>query len=135
MFQENKAPQNLALRALRKISRYRVFSGPYFPVFSPNTGKYGQKKLRIRALFTQWGWSHFHKNQNVSFGMYMRKKYCISVQKKKRKSCRTFAVFDSLSATLRELIQMLRNVLSSFQLKDASLRYPAKIWFKKNILW
>ena len=24
-----------------KVSKYVVFSGPYFPVFSPNTGKYG----------------------------------------------------------------------------------------------
>ena len=23
-----------------KVSKYRVISGPYFPVFSPNTGKY-----------------------------------------------------------------------------------------------
>ena len=23
------------------MSKYRVISGPYFPVFSPNTGKYG----------------------------------------------------------------------------------------------
>ena len=23
-----------------KVSKYKVFSGPYFPVFSPNTGKY-----------------------------------------------------------------------------------------------
>ena len=24
-----------------KASKYGVFSGPYFPVFNPNTGKYG----------------------------------------------------------------------------------------------
>ena len=36
------------------------FYGPYFPtspylfVFSPNSGKYRQEKLRIRTLFTQW---------------------------------------------------------------------------------
>ena len=24
-----------------KVSKHRVISGPYFPVFSPNTGKYG----------------------------------------------------------------------------------------------
>ena len=35
--------------AARKVSKYGVFSGPYFPVFSPNTG---QKKLRI--------WDTFH---------------------------------------------------------------------------
>ena len=26
------------------MSKYRVFSGLYFPVFSPNTGKYGPEK-------------------------------------------------------------------------------------------
>ena len=28
----------------RKVSKYGVFSGPYFPVFSPNTAKYGPEK-------------------------------------------------------------------------------------------
>ena len=27
-----------------KLSKYGAFSGPYFPVFGQNTGKYGQKK-------------------------------------------------------------------------------------------
>ena len=27
-----------------KVSKYKVFSGPYFPVFNPNTGKYGPEK-------------------------------------------------------------------------------------------
>ena len=27
-----------------KVSKYGVFSGPYFPVFSPNTGKYGSER-------------------------------------------------------------------------------------------
>ena len=36
-----------------KSVRIRSFSGPYFPVFSPNAGKYGPKNLRIRTLFTQ----------------------------------------------------------------------------------
>ena len=31
----------------------RSFSGPYFPVFSPNMGKYGPEKHRIWTLFTQ----------------------------------------------------------------------------------
>ena len=26
------------------MSKYEVFSGPYFTVFNPNTGKYGQEK-------------------------------------------------------------------------------------------
>ena len=29
------------------MSKYGVFSGPYFPAFSPNTGKYRPGKLRI----------------------------------------------------------------------------------------
>ena len=32
------------LFTVRKVSKYEVFSGPYFPVFSPNTGKYGPEK-------------------------------------------------------------------------------------------
>ena len=27
-----------------KVSKYRVFPGPYFPVFGLNPGKYGQEK-------------------------------------------------------------------------------------------
>ena len=29
---------------LLKLSKYRVFSGPYFPEFRLNTGKYGPEK-------------------------------------------------------------------------------------------
>ena len=51
-----------------KSARIRSFSGPYFPsnlsVFSPNAGKYGPEKLRIRTLFTQW------KVIDVNFLMY-----------------------------------------------------------------
>ena len=36
-----------------EVSKYGVFSGPYFPVFSPNTGKYGPEKTCIWTLFTQ----------------------------------------------------------------------------------
>ena len=35
------------------MSKYGDFSGPYFSVFSPNTGNMDQKKLRIGTLFTQ----------------------------------------------------------------------------------
>ena len=45
----------------RKISKYGVFSGPYFLVFGLNTdiygintGKYGPEKLRVWTLFRQW---------------------------------------------------------------------------------
>ena len=36
-----------------KVSKYGVFSGPYFPVFSPNVEKYRSEKLCIWTLFTQ----------------------------------------------------------------------------------
>ena len=36
-----------------KSVQYRVFSGPYFPVFSPNTGKYGpEKTLYLDTFYT-----------------------------------------------------------------------------------
>ena len=31
----------MIMNTTRKVSKYGVISGPYFPVFSPNTGKYG----------------------------------------------------------------------------------------------
>ena len=37
-----------------KVSKYEVFPGPYFPVFSRNKQNTDQKILRIRILFTQW---------------------------------------------------------------------------------
>ena len=36
----------------RKSIHTQSFSVPCFPVFSPNTGKYGPEKLRIWTLFT-----------------------------------------------------------------------------------
>ena len=33
------------------LPKYRVFSGPYFPVFSPNTGKYGPEKALYLDTF------------------------------------------------------------------------------------
>ena len=35
----------------RKMSKYGVFSGPYFSVFSPNTGKYGPEKTPYLDTF------------------------------------------------------------------------------------
>ena len=35
----------------RKISKYGVFSVPYFPVFSPNKGKYGPEKTQYLDTF------------------------------------------------------------------------------------
>ena len=34
-----------------KVSKYRVISGPYFPVFSPNTGKYGPEITPYLDIF------------------------------------------------------------------------------------
>ena len=34
-----------------KVSKYVVFSGPYFPKFSPNTGKYGPEKTPYLGTF------------------------------------------------------------------------------------
>ena len=34
-----------------KVSKYRVFSGPHFPVFSPNTGTYGSEKTPYLDTF------------------------------------------------------------------------------------
>ena len=34
-----------------KVSKYRVFSGPCFPVFSPNTGKYVIEKTPYLDTF------------------------------------------------------------------------------------
>ena len=33
------------------MSKYGVFSGPYFPLFSPNTGKYGPEKTPYLDTF------------------------------------------------------------------------------------
>ena len=38
------------------MSKYRVFSGPYFPVFSPNTGKYGPEKTPYLDTFHAKNW-------------------------------------------------------------------------------
>ena len=49
-----------------KYPNTEFFSGAYFPVFSPNTGKTDQEKLRIWTRFTQcskmctqWAIRHF----------------------------------------------------------------------------
>ena len=34
-----------------KVSKYGVFSGSYFPVFSPNMGKYGPEKTPHLDIF------------------------------------------------------------------------------------
>ena len=39
------------MRTVWKVSKYGVFSGPYFPVFSPNTEKYGPEKTAYLDTF------------------------------------------------------------------------------------
>ena len=34
-----------------KVLKYGVSSGPYFPVFSPNTGKYGPEETPYLSTF------------------------------------------------------------------------------------
>ena len=34
-----------------KVSEYEVISGPYFPIFSPNTGQYGPEKTLYLDTF------------------------------------------------------------------------------------
>ena len=44
---------NLKYYHCLKSVHIRSFSGPYFPPFGLNTGKYGPEKLQIRTRFTQ----------------------------------------------------------------------------------
>ena len=39
-----------------KVSKYGDFSGPYFPVFNPNTGKYGPEKTSYLDNFHAVVW-------------------------------------------------------------------------------
>ena len=43
--------KNVKKSTARMVSQYGVFSGPNFPVFSPNTGKYGPEKS-VYGLFS-----------------------------------------------------------------------------------
>ena len=50
----NKCSSLIKVRVIRtvwKVSKYGVFSGAYFPVFSPNTGKYRIKKTPYLDTF------------------------------------------------------------------------------------
>ena len=38
---EKSSPDSFIIVTAWKVSKYGVISGPYFAVFSPNTGKYG----------------------------------------------------------------------------------------------
>ena len=45
--------KNLGFQGItaQKMSKYGVCSGPYFPVFSPNVGKYGPEKSTYLDTF------------------------------------------------------------------------------------
>ena len=43
--------------------KYGVISGPYFPVFGLNTGKYGPEIAPYLKSFTQWDFQSFYKVQ------------------------------------------------------------------------
>ena len=44
-----------------KVSKYGVISGPYFPVFSPNTGKYGPEiTLYLDTFQVESSWKALH---------------------------------------------------------------------------
>ena len=42
---------NLQMMTAGKVSKYGVFSGPYFPVFGLNTGKHGPEKTPYLDTF------------------------------------------------------------------------------------
>ena len=47
-----------------KVSKCGVFSGLYFPVFSPNTGKYGPGKTPYLDTFhAMWSWNYYWTNE------------------------------------------------------------------------
>ena len=46
-FQAIVAKRNSSINTAWKVSKYGVFSGPYLPVFSLNTGKYGPENCPI----------------------------------------------------------------------------------------
>ena len=47
-----KTPIVVFIHCVKSV-QIRSFSGPYFPVFEVNTGKYGQENLRIWKLLAQ----------------------------------------------------------------------------------
>ena len=55
------------------MSKYGVFSGPNFPVFSPNTGKYGAEKARYLSTFHAV-WTTCCRQQRTLIGKKKKKK-------------------------------------------------------------
>ena len=48
----------------KKVSKYGVFSGPYFPAFGPNTKRYGVS-LRIQSEYGK-----IRTRKNAVFGQF-----------------------------------------------------------------
>ena len=55
-FQAIVAKRNCSINTAWKVSKYGVFSGPYLPVFSLNTGKYGPEKTPYLGTFHAVEW-------------------------------------------------------------------------------
>ena len=56
------------------MSKYGVISGPYFPVFGLNTGKYGPEITPYLDTFRSVNQSHTLKTQN--WNVYLSDIYC-----------------------------------------------------------
>ena len=72
-----------------KVSKYRVFSGPYFSVFSPNTGKYRPEKTPYLDIFygvlekevSHLAWKSFFCDLKVLSTKLYNKKYVMALTK------------------------------------------------------
>ena len=56
-----KCKRKLYVSTTWKVSRYRFIPRPYFPVFSPNTGKYGPKTTPYFDIFHTVSKKFLHK--------------------------------------------------------------------------
>ena len=50
----------MLIATVYKVSKYRVFSSLYFPVFGLNTEKYGPEKTPYLDTFHEVGFSNIH---------------------------------------------------------------------------
>ena len=79
------------------VSKYGVFSGPHFPVFSPNTGKYGPEKTPYldtsRSVYLPLLWSTINHWSNISwFIQYPAGIYVFKVEN--RNTSEQFPIFS-----------------------------------------
>ena len=126
-----------------KVSKYSVFSGPYFPhsdwirrdtpylsVFSPNAGNTDQKKLCIWTLFTQWlpvrRLANSYSTESLTIEVFINNKRCY-VASWYRSPSQTSDESDSFIANLEEiLINTSRNnpcfvlIISYFNAKSSN---------------